>query len=231
MATRWQDITNDKKKYAAYLCSREWSVLKEQVRARSGGVCERCRSNPMDACHHLTYENKYNESLEDLQAICTPCHEFTHGKSGYDPSCKIKGPFADYAREAISKGLWPVPFMVAFGMRVEWHPLIAMIVDQFDAIHHEQSSLSDWMRLQMNDEVADGIDVFYQLKRDALAIIQARCLRVDVIGWIESGRPFIEYDDYGTLVYGELGLPRPCDTQGEWEIAPLATSDDGANLR
>ena len=82
---RWQDIQNDKEKYQAYLCSREWGVLKEAVRERSGGTCERCRTLPQDATHHLTYERKYAESIDDLQAICTPCHEFTHGKSGIDP--------------------------------------------------------------------------------------------------------------------------------------------------
>lgn len=82
---RWQDIENDKEKYAAYLCSREWCEKREKVRERSGGICERCKALPMDACHHLTYERKYSERLDDLQAICTPCHEFTHGKADIDP--------------------------------------------------------------------------------------------------------------------------------------------------
>lgn len=82
---RWQDISDDREKYNAYLCSREWSVLREKVRERCRGKCERCRVMPMDAVHHLTYERKYHELLEDLQAICSPCHEFTHGKSQSDP--------------------------------------------------------------------------------------------------------------------------------------------------
>lgn len=86
MAGDWRDIENDKEKYAAYLCSREWAEKREAVRDRSGGLCERCGVNPMNACHHLTYLRKYGEFLEDLQAICTPCHEFTHGKSDYDPA-------------------------------------------------------------------------------------------------------------------------------------------------
>jgi len=83
---RWQDIHDEKEKYAAYLCSREWCEKREAVRARAKDKCERCHVLPMNACHHLTYKRKYNEQLEDLQAICTQCHEFTHGKSVFDPS-------------------------------------------------------------------------------------------------------------------------------------------------
>jgi len=87
----WQDIEGDRERYAAYLCSREWSVLKAAVHERSGGVCERCRRNPVDAVHHLTYARKYSELLEDLQGICNPCHEFTHAKSDHDPAASLPG--------------------------------------------------------------------------------------------------------------------------------------------
>ena len=82
---RWQDMPEGKEKYAAYLCSREWSVLKEAVRYRSAGICERCSANLMDHVHHLTYARKYNEDLGDLQACCKACHEFIHGKDNADP--------------------------------------------------------------------------------------------------------------------------------------------------
>lgn len=84
-AGEWRSITDERKKYKAYLCSREWAERREAVRERSGDICERCEVLPQDAVHHLTYENKYDEPLKDLQAICTPCHEFTHGKSEFDP--------------------------------------------------------------------------------------------------------------------------------------------------
>ncbi len=82
----WRSIQDDREKYAAYLCSREWAVKREAVRKRSGGKCERCHVLPMDHVHHLTYERKYQEELEDLQASCKACHEFTHGKSDFDPA-------------------------------------------------------------------------------------------------------------------------------------------------
>lgn len=72
-------------KYQRYLASREWALKRESVRARSGGICERCGKNPMQAVHHLTYEHIYDEPLEDLQAICDGCHAFESGKTDEDP--------------------------------------------------------------------------------------------------------------------------------------------------
>jgi hypothetical protein len=86
MSTDWRSITDEKEKYAAYLCSREWAEKREAVRERAENHCERCLIGPMEACHHLTYLRKYDEQLEDLQAICNGCHEFTHGKANDDPA-------------------------------------------------------------------------------------------------------------------------------------------------
>lgn len=85
MAKDWKEITDDREKYAAYLCSREWSVLKEAVHERALGLCERCFTRKIDAVHHLTYARKYAEHLDDLQGLCNGCHEFTHGKNSVDP--------------------------------------------------------------------------------------------------------------------------------------------------
>jgi len=84
--TDWRSISDDREKYQAYLCSREWAEKREAVRRRFNGRCERCSVLPMAACHHLTYARKYDEPLEDLQAICQPCHDFTHGKHWFDPT-------------------------------------------------------------------------------------------------------------------------------------------------
>lgn len=83
---RWQDIKNDKEKYAAYLCSREWGEKREAVARRAGGRCERCKYRSLDAVHHKTYARKYHEDLDDLEGFCTACHDFTHGRSDYDPA-------------------------------------------------------------------------------------------------------------------------------------------------
>jgi hypothetical protein len=82
----WKDYEADSpEKYARYLASREWGLLKQAVHRRAGGKCERCRRNKINAVHHLTYIRKYCERLEDLQAICNACHDFEHGRSNYDP--------------------------------------------------------------------------------------------------------------------------------------------------
>lgn len=84
----WQTITDDREKYKAYLCSREWALLRNAVRERCGGKCERCELNDMECVHHLTYARKYDEPIEDLAGWCNACHEFTHGKSDYDPAAQ-----------------------------------------------------------------------------------------------------------------------------------------------
>lgn len=78
-------FVSDKERYHEYLASREWGLLRERVRERCGGVCERCKKSPMYAVHHLTYIRKYRERLEDLQGLCEPCHAYKHGKSDHDP--------------------------------------------------------------------------------------------------------------------------------------------------
>lgn len=71
--------------YQRYLASRPWALLREAVRRRSRGMCERCAVLPMAAVHHLTYANVGNERLEELQAICASCHEWESGRATIDP--------------------------------------------------------------------------------------------------------------------------------------------------
>ena len=97
--------------YQAYLASRDWALKREAVRERSGGRCERCWANGMDAVHHKTYERVGNERLDDLQAICDPCHEFLSGKTNADPisdgvAVYLAGPFTapEWRRELLQGG-------------------------------------------------------------------------------------------------------------------------------
>ncbi len=85
MSTDWRLIEDEREKYKAYLKSPEWAEKRQAVKERSGDRCERCRILTMDDTHHLTYERKYNEPLEDLQAVCTFCHQFIHGIITFDP--------------------------------------------------------------------------------------------------------------------------------------------------
>ena len=72
--------------YKKYLASREWMVLKAQVRERSGGVCERCFNAPHEETHHVTYERIGHERIEDLIGICGACHRYLSGLDDYDPN-------------------------------------------------------------------------------------------------------------------------------------------------
>lgn len=72
--------------YQTYLASREWSLLREQVRERSRNVCEHCFHAPQQAVHHLTYANLGNEVLRDLMAVCNPCHAYFSAKSSVNPN-------------------------------------------------------------------------------------------------------------------------------------------------
>ncbi len=89
----WKEMPADsKEKYQAYLCSRDWAILRNKVMERCGGICERCNINKADAVHHLHYATKYRESPDDLRAFCDGCHKYTHGKSDVDPRLEgIKG--------------------------------------------------------------------------------------------------------------------------------------------
>ena len=70
----------------AYYCSREWGLKKEEVKRRSGGLCERCRQHNAEAVHHKTYARLYNEELTDLWHLCRGCHDYVHGRSDVEPA-------------------------------------------------------------------------------------------------------------------------------------------------
>lgn len=91
-------------RYQQYLASREWAVLKQTVKRRSGGFCERdveptwltdyvwisrlgngWHHVPATQTHHLTYERLYHERPGDLLHVCAGCHEFLSAVQDYDP--------------------------------------------------------------------------------------------------------------------------------------------------
>lgn len=99
--------------YHTYLASREWSLLREEVRKRSGNTCEHCFMAPQQAVHHLTYERIGHEELEDLLAVCNPCHEYLSGKSSVNPLSAfgvVGEAIITTAIPARRAGHWIVPF-------------------------------------------------------------------------------------------------------------------------
>jgi len=73
----------ERERYQRYLCSPEWNSKRNAVIERARGECEKCGRTARHA-HHLTYIRKYNERLEDLQALCEECHDGIHNPKQVD---------------------------------------------------------------------------------------------------------------------------------------------------
>jgi hypothetical protein len=58
--------------YDRYLCSRQWAVKREAVKARAGNICECCKGAPIRDVHHLTYKNIGSESLGRFGGFVPP---------------------------------------------------------------------------------------------------------------------------------------------------------------
>jgi hypothetical protein len=78
--------------YQVYLASREWALLKQELRERASGLCEHCFAAPYQETHHATYERTGYELLEDLLAVCSPCHAFLSGRDSHDPRSQTPCP-------------------------------------------------------------------------------------------------------------------------------------------
>lgn len=73
-------------KYERYIGSAQWAEKRLAIMERAGGVCEKCTKRKARQVHHLTYKNLFDEPLEDLQAVCMPCHQAYHpGKWELEP--------------------------------------------------------------------------------------------------------------------------------------------------
>jgi len=71
-------LSNRQKKYRKYLNSKEWEEIRVELHIVRGSKCERCSSKKNLQVHHLTYDNIFNEELEDLELLCAGCHKSEH---------------------------------------------------------------------------------------------------------------------------------------------------------
>lgn len=63
-----------------YLRTDHWLQVRMQAKVRDGYCCTRCgNSDRVLHVHHLTYDRKGVEWLEDVATLCDPCHKRTHG--------------------------------------------------------------------------------------------------------------------------------------------------------
>jgi 5-methylcytosine-specific restriction endonuclease McrA len=65
-------------KYKQYLESNEWKDKRKLILQRDNNLCQLCKEKQAEAIHHLTYDNLYNEPLEDLLSLCKSCHLTLH---------------------------------------------------------------------------------------------------------------------------------------------------------
>ena len=69
-----------KELYHEYLLSSDWQSKRQLVIERANEICERCHEKKIVDVHHLTYENVFDEPLEDLQGLCRICHTQAHNQ-------------------------------------------------------------------------------------------------------------------------------------------------------
>lgn len=65
-------------KYKEYIKSEKWKLKRQKVIDKVGYECEQCGKEHGLQVHHKTYDNLFNELLEDLQLLCNMCHLSKH---------------------------------------------------------------------------------------------------------------------------------------------------------
>ncbi|MCD8418864.1 hypothetical protein J2Q11_14130 [Tenacibaculum finnmarkense genomovar finnmarkense] len=82
--------TSNYGKYVNYLNSAEWKNLRIRVFERDKNTCQECKNKTAEQVHHITYENLFNEPLEDLVSVCVECHSEIHKRLDIEKIEKIK---------------------------------------------------------------------------------------------------------------------------------------------
>jgi len=75
--------------YEAYITGREnlegyrgWPIIRECRFRYDNYTCQKCGRKYELQVHHLTYKRFGREELEDLQTLCTRCHNDIHAEEG-----------------------------------------------------------------------------------------------------------------------------------------------------
>lgn len=92
------DTSRYKKYNVDYLNSNEWKVKREKVLVRDNYLCQECKNKTAQVVHHKTYENVYDEPLEDLIALCNECHTEIHRILDVAEMKKIMAQVAEYKK-------------------------------------------------------------------------------------------------------------------------------------
>jgi 5-methylcytosine-specific restriction protein A len=63
-------------RYAQRISSAEWKSLRRKIIEQRGNLCEKCgHEGGSLVLHHLHYKSMGNEQPEDVQLLCSTCHE------------------------------------------------------------------------------------------------------------------------------------------------------------
>ncbi len=60
--------------WKVYWESETWKDRALKVKERDNFLCQECGTSKDLQVHHLTYERRWCERLEDLLTLCEPCH-------------------------------------------------------------------------------------------------------------------------------------------------------------
>lgn len=83
-----------RQKYEVYLASGHWRALRRARLAIAGYKCEACGSDGNGKSlhvHHLRYGDFYDVRVDELRALCEPCHALEHEQPKWTPAMKAAG--------------------------------------------------------------------------------------------------------------------------------------------
>lgn len=90
--TQRLDRSEYKIKYEQYLLSDQWKHKSLLCKERFNYRCAICNSKTGLHVHHRTYENVFDEKIEDLTLLCMDCHKLFHQNTlNYKFKIKEKG--------------------------------------------------------------------------------------------------------------------------------------------
>ena len=85
-----ENINDKKRKYTAFINSKEWYKIRARVINARGKYCEVCGNKNNIHIHHLNYKRfGGKEKNSDLQVLCKKCHMKIHGLT-YDGKTQSK---------------------------------------------------------------------------------------------------------------------------------------------
>jgi len=80
--------------YKKYLQTEEWKTKADACKELANYKCNRCDNTTNLHAHHKTYDRVGEELQEDLECLCSECHDNEHNKPELRKSRGIKGGFS-----------------------------------------------------------------------------------------------------------------------------------------